>query len=143
MFLMDTASTVARCSSPTLRSKGRRSTRELYRLPSSVSGTGYREKTYEKGGYFNRHEVQRSPRLLLALYPFRRLSIGIWTLFSAFRHSPFLVFLSHLREWITWPLRGRRDRFRDYRSLRQVVRELAPAPADVTEESMLPLRLGR
>lgn len=100
-------------------------------------------KEYQKGGYFNRHKVQRSPRVMLALYPFRGILVALWTLVSAYRRNPRKVFLRHLWEWTSWRFTRRTAPFRDYRSLRQVVREMVPVSATVTEESMMPLRAGR
>lgn len=92
-------------------------------------------KEYQKGGYFNLQEIQRNPTILLALYPFRKVFIGLWTLLAAFRRSSHKVALAHLWEWLSWRSVKRTEKFQDYRSLRQVIKEAAPLTA--------PLRLGR
>lgn len=100
-------------------------------------------KEYQKGGYFNRQNFQRHPLVLRLLSPVRWLPIGIWTLISVFRRTPKKVFFGHLREWLAWGFRRRENPEPSYRSLRQIMQELAPVPATPDEQAMMPLRLGR
>lgn len=99
-------------------------------------------KKYEKGGYFNRHDLALNPYLLCLFYPVRWLPIWIWTLASEFQRSPFSVFLSRVAALLTWKFR-KRTSFRDYRSLRQIMKDVAPDAKTESERSMIPLRLGR
>lgn len=100
-------------------------------------------KAYRSGGYFNLHDVGRNPSLLIALYPFRWLFIWMWTLITVARRTPPRIFLVHVWELLTWRLRRHRPPFTDYRSMRHVMRDLALKPTTQTQESMMPLRLGR
>jgi len=100
-------------------------------------------KEYQKGGYFNRQNFQRHPLVLRLLYPIRRLPIGLWTTASVFRRTPRRVFLGHVWEWLTWGFRRQGKVLQGYRSLRQVMKDLAPAPVTAGEQAMMPLRLGR
>ncbi|MBM4133145.1 MAG: radical SAM protein [Nitrospira sp.] len=100
------------------------------------------EADYEKGGYFNRQTVAHHPLLLQALYPIRGLAIWTRTLWSQYRRAPTRVFFIHLWELVTWPFKSRQIH-RDYRSLRHVMRDVAPKPKTNTEAMMMPLRLGR
>ena len=101
-------------------------------------------KEYQKGGYFNRQEFQRSAFLLQLLYPVRWLPIMLWTLRSNFRRSPRAVFLKNLKEWVIWPfVRGAGKAPAQYHSLRTLMKEWAPDPSTPSEENMAPLRLGR
>ena len=100
-------------------------------------------KEYQKGGYFNRQNFQRHPLVLFLFSPVRWLPIGVWTLISVFRRTPRKVFFGHLQEWLTWGFRRKEKSRPAYRSLRQIMKELAPAPVIAGEQAMMPLRLGR
>ena len=115
-------------------------------LPKTVPLTQQKSggfKEYQKGGYFNRHSFQRNPPVLSFFFHVRWLPIGLWTLASIFRRSPRKVFFRHLGEWILWHFRRHRPSLEPTRSLRQVMKELAPVPETASEQAMMPLRLGR
>jgi len=98
--------------------------------------------SYERGGYFNLHDLGRDPRWLQAVFPIRWLFIWIWTLMTVFYRSRKKVFMAHI-----WKLLVGRFKplpsFRDYRTLRHVMRDIAREPQTQSEKSMTPLRLGR
>jgi len=100
-------------------------------------------KEYQKGGYFNRQNFQRHPLVLRLLSPIRCLPIGLWTAASIFRRSPRKVFFGHCWEWLTWGFRRQGKVLQSYRSLRQMMKDLSPAPETAGEQAMMPLRLGR
>jgi anaerobic magnesium-protoporphyrin IX monomethyl ester cyclase len=96
-----------------------------------------------EGGYFNRHYlVRRGHGLLALLFPIRLPLIFLWTLGSIYSRSEKRIFIQRLWEWLTWSFRKRVD-FHDYRSMRHVMRDVAPKPASQNEVMMMPLRLGR
>ena len=111
--------------------------------PNGAAALQGNPREYQNGGYFNRHEFHRSPFLLRALYPIRGIPIGIWTILSVFRRSPKKVFVSHLWEWLVWRFSPQPKSLGEYRSLRQVVRDLALPASTQTQISMAPLRSGR
>lgn len=100
------------------------------------------ERHYDKGGYFNLHELRVNPVVLRLLYPVRWIPIALQTIISEFQNSSTRVFCARLLEVGVWFFRRPKPR-KDYRSLRLVMKDLAPGPAGQSEESMLPLRLGR
>jgi radical SAM superfamily enzyme YgiQ (UPF0313 family) len=115
--------------------------RERQRVASSATPrAGF--VAYEKGGYFNLHDLKHDPRLLKAVYPIRWLFIWLMTFATVFHHSPPKLFLSRVGELLTWPFK-RHETFEDFRSLRHLMREIAPEPHTQSETSMVPLRLGR
>lgn len=107
--------------------------------PTRIERNG---EQYEKGGYFNRHSAARHPALLSLLYPLRWILVWTWTLFSQYRRAPKQEFTRRLYQLLVWPFRARPS-FNDYRSLRHVMRDLAPKPNTHAETMMMPLRLGR
>lgn len=109
--------------------------------PAAGSATAI-PSTARWGSYFNLLEVRYDPRWLVACYPFRWALIWGWTLVRTWQRSPATVYLRRVWELITWPLRRDR-RAPDYRSLREIMRANAPVPKTVSEERMIPLRLGR
>lgn len=119
------------------RANGRRD-----RARSRPSGQGGDFSRYEKGGYFNLHEFRLNPMVLRAFYPIRSLPIFLVTLWQEGQNSSKKVFLSRLWELVTWRFK-KHEPFREYRSLRQVMKDAAPEPKTQTEKSMVPLRLGR
>lgn len=99
---------------------------------------------YKKGGYFNRYNLGYRPTLLKFFYPIRWLPIWLWTLWSEYRRCPTdrNLFARRLWELLTWPFL-KRTSVTDCRSLRHIMRDIAPKPISQTEKSMMPLRLGR
>jgi len=107
-------------------------------LVGSEAGAAGNPSAYQAGGYFNIGD------LLFEYHPWlyrihRPLLIG-YLCFRAVRERVF----HRLVEFVLVRLRLRRRRaFADYRSLRKVVKEIAPAPISLTELSMRPVREGR
>ena len=110
--------------------------------PSQPLGQAGEFNGYEMRGYFNRHELKFNPLLMRAFYPIRSLLIFLVTLWQEWRRSPKKVFLSRVWELATWRFK-KHEPFREYRSLRQVMKDMAHEPKTETEKSMVPLRLGR
>lgn len=94
------------------------------------------------GTYFNLHDICFNPRLSQTLYPVRWLLIWCWTLVRTWRRSAVKIYVSRIWELATWPL-WKHEPFRDYRSLRHVMRDIALGPGTESAKNMLPLRLGR
>ena len=94
------------------------------------------------GSYFNLLELQRHPRWLVPLYPLRWALIWTWTLVRTWGRTPSRLYWQRLGESLMSPLRRNRD-VPDYRSLREIMRTSAPAPQTLSEQSVIPLRLGR
>jgi hypothetical protein len=101
-----------------------------------------RFKSYKRGGYFNLHEVAHHPIVLEMVYPVRGVLIWVWTLISVYRRSKRREFIAHVMELMTWRF-GKRDPLSDCRSLRHVMRDMKPEAGTPSEQSMMPLRLGR
>ncbi len=99
-------------------------------------------KHYRKGGYFNLRQLAHSPRFLSAFYLLRWILIWLKVLDSELRTSPTRVLLRRVWELVVWHFKEDRN-FADYRSLRRVMKDLAPKPTTKSEEGMSPLRLGR
>jgi radical SAM superfamily enzyme YgiQ (UPF0313 family) len=99
-------------------------------------------QSYHKGGYFNLHDLKFRPWLLAAFYPIRWLPIWLFVLVSEFRHSSGKLFFSRVLELVTWHFRKCHSSV-DYRSLRQILKDITHKPKTKTEESMVPLRSGR
>lgn len=98
---------------------------------------------YDSGGYFNRHNVvRRGLRFLEWLFPLRHALIFLWTARSVYARTPSRIFAERLWEWITWNFR-KHTVFEDYRSMRHVMRDVAPKPETQDEVMMMPLRMGR
>lgn len=98
---------------------------------------------YDSGGYFNRHNiVRRGHKLLELLFPIRHLLVFLWTLRSVYSRTPRAIFIERVWEWLTWRFRKHMI-FEDYRSMRHVMRDVAPKPTTQNEAMMMPLRLGR
>jgi len=113
------------------------------RQPSSAQVGGQGDfRRYEKGGYFNLHELRLSGLVLDALYPIRPLPIFLMTVWQELRDGAKTLVLARLWEWATWRLR-RRKAATEYVSLRQVMKNSGAAPSTESEKAMLPLRLGR
>jgi anaerobic magnesium-protoporphyrin IX monomethyl ester cyclase len=101
-------------------------------------------RRYESGGYFNLHDIVAvNPFLLRVFYPIRAVPIWAWTIASEFRRSPFKVFCRRILDLLTWSVKPRKQGLRDYRSLRLIMKDLAPPPNTPSEQSMQPMRLGR
>lgn len=115
--------------------------RHSWQFPPAPKATAT-PSTGRWGNYFNLLDVRYDHRLLVALYPFRWAMIWGWTLVRTWQRSPRKVYFQRLWELMTWPLL-RSAGLRDYRSLRQIMREGAPTPLTESDRSMLPLRLGR
>jgi hypothetical protein len=94
------------------------------------------------GSYFNLLDLQHDHRWLVAFYPVRWVLIWGWTLARTWRRTPASLYFQRLWELMTWSLRWKRE-VPDYRSLRAIMRDRAPAPDTVSEQNMIPLRLGR
>jgi len=102
-----------------------------------------KNENLDDGGYFNRHAiVSRGHRFLAWLSPVRGPLIFLWTLWSVYGKTPGSEFLWNIWEWMTWRFRSR-PAFEDYRSMRHVMRDMAPKPTTQDEIMMMPLRLGR
>lgn len=115
--------------------------RRLQKLPMQASPQDI--DRYDSGGYFNRHNiVRRGHWLLELLFPLRRPLIFLWTLQAIYSRTPHRIFLHRLWEWVMWWFTRPRS-FEDYRSMRHVVRDIAPKPSTQDEIMMMPLRLGR
>jgi len=98
--------------------------------------------SYERGGYFNLHDLGQDHRLLQAMFPVRWLFIWIWTLMTVLRRSPQRAFMSHIWELVICHFKPT-SVSRDYRTLRHIMRDIAIEPQTQSEKSMMPLRLGR
>jgi radical SAM superfamily enzyme YgiQ (UPF0313 family) len=106
-----------------------------------ASTDGERLQRYDKGGYFNFHDfLAFSPRLLALLHPVRVPALWIWVLVTEGRSS-WKRLLGGLWELLSWRLRKSGER--KYESLRKVMKEIEAKPMSRSEESMMPLRLGR
>lgn len=93
---------------------------------------------YETGGYFNIGDLLFEYHPLL--YRINRPLLFSYLCFRALRERAF----HRLGEFALVQLGlKRRPVFTDYRSLRKVVKEVAPAPISLTEVAMRPLREGR
>jgi len=110
--------------------------------PSRRLGQAGEFNRYEKGGYFNLHELRLNPLFLMAFYPIRSLPIFLVTLWQEWCSSSKKVFLSRVWESATWRFKKHKP-FVEYRSLRRIMKDIAPEPKTETEKSMVPLRLGR
>jgi hypothetical protein len=98
---------------------------------------------YDRGGYFNLVESVFFSRVFLSIfYPIRWIPIWTWTLLTEWRRNSFSVFARHVIELIR-SRSGRRYEPEEFRSLRAIMRDLAPAPTTESEHNMIPLRLGR
>jgi radical SAM superfamily enzyme YgiQ (UPF0313 family) len=98
---------------------------------------------YDRGGYFNLHQMTRSPWLLRLLYPIRGFPIGIWTLVSVFRRGQKRIFFSHLWEWLCSGFVRKPTSLSEVRSLRRILQGLLPVPTTPSQGAMAPLRQGR
>ena len=99
---------------------------------------------YKKGGYFNLHQGMYYEIIAAYLFPVRAPLLWTWLLVREYQRLPFGVFISRVWDAIRHRLIGPgHDAYSDYRSLRKVVNDAAPAPETQTEASMAPLRAGR
>lgn len=96
---------------------------------------------YMQGGYFNLQQIRMSPALLSFFSPIRWIPICGRMLVTEFRNSPRL-FLARIWEVVVWPFR-RRSEVQHTRSLRMVMKDLAPEPTTTSERNLIPLRKGR
>ena len=112
------------------------------RRGTAKADNGSITRQYNKGGYFNLNELRVNPVVLKLLYPIRWLPITLQTLVSEFHSSSTRVFCARVLEVAVWMIR-RPKGHTDYRSLRQVMKDIAPKPNRPSEENMIPLRLGR
>jgi radical SAM superfamily enzyme YgiQ (UPF0313 family) len=99
-------------------------------------------QSYDDGGYFNLHELKVNPLLLRLVYPIRSIPIWLQTLVSELQNSGLKVFSARLVELLVWLVRRPKEDG-EYRSLRTTMKDLADKPTRPSEESMMPLRLGR
>lgn len=97
---------------------------------------------YEKGGYFNLHALRAGSFTIRMLYAVRHVVIWLRTLWVEYRRASPGLFFARVRELLIGMF-NRRERFTDYRSLRAVMKDLAPPVTSRSEEAMRPLRLGR
>jgi radical SAM superfamily enzyme YgiQ (UPF0313 family) len=97
---------------------------------------------YDEGGYFNLHELKLNPVVLRLIYPIRTVPIWLQTIASELQNSGPRIFASRLMELLAWVVRKSEGQS-DNRSLRLTMKDLAPKPAGPSDESMMPLRLGR
>lgn len=112
------------------------------RNPTPLNQTIADVEDYRRGGYFNRHNLSSKPLVLILFYPIRWLPIWLWTLWSEYRRCPLKLFLSHVWEWLTWDFK-KHEALVDHRSLRHIMRDIAPEPLNPSEKHMIPMRLGR
>lgn len=118
--------------------RARRRQNPLPSLPQSAQDF----KSYKKWCHVSLRQVEVHPDVLVALAPIRWFLMWLWTLGSAFRHSSNRVFCKWVWELVAWRFK-RRESFKDYRSLRRIMKDVAQKPKTQTEESTAPLRLGR
>jgi anaerobic magnesium-protoporphyrin IX monomethyl ester cyclase len=97
---------------------------------------------YTQGGYFNLKKVVHSTFFYRYLWFLRPLYLAGYVVLKDFLRLPRGTFWKHAGEY-TWSLVKKKAGLKDYRSLRRVMKETAPPPFTITEENMLPLRLGR
>ena len=75
-------------------------------------------------------------------YPLRAMYAVVYVMSHDFRVLSTRQILAYAWQFVWFKLR-RRSGLRDFRSLRRVMKDTAPAPVSQSEESMQPLRLGR
>jgi radical SAM superfamily enzyme YgiQ (UPF0313 family) len=102
----------------------------------------YAPKVLDTGGYFHLRGLRFNPTVLTALYPVRAPLIWTYVFWTELRRSGPRIFAGRLRELVSALFR-RRERFTDYRSLRQIMKDATPPPSTDSEQSMMPLRAGR
>jgi radical SAM superfamily enzyme YgiQ (UPF0313 family) len=113
---------------------------EEFKLPSGVE---VRERDYyREGGYFNLKRVVSQPAFYRYFWPFRSLYFYAYVAVKDLVRLPQRQFWRHVGEFLLGLVR-KRPALDDYRSLRRIMKEDTPGPASQTEQSMLPLRLGR
>ena len=106
------------------------------------------EDDYNRGGYFNLgHLLIHHPLFYRYLssplgYPLRVMYPGAYVLVKDFRALPKKRLIGYILSYITTRFKLGRG-LKDRRSLRKVMADRTPVPATSSEESMLPLRLGR
>ena len=106
------------------------------------------EKDYSKGGYFNLgHVLIRHPLFYrfmstpIAL-PLRYLYPLAFVLIKDFKNLPKRQFFAYVGEYLFRKV-VKRSGFRDFRSLRKVMKDRTSPPSSQSEQSMLPMREGR
>ena len=122
---------------------------EVAQLNGSLPDTEADEDD-SQGGYFNMgHTMIRHPLTYRILsfhlcYPLRAMFPMALVLVRDFRVLPKRRFFSYLWEYVSyysWIKRSKK--FKDFRSLRQVMKDQSETPVTESEASMLPLREGR
>jgi len=108
----------------------------------SPVGTKLEDKDYyTQGGYFNLKSVIHNPFFYRYGYFLRHLYYAANVLAKSLLRQPFHLFCEHVIEYIV--VRWRKHQaLKEYRSLREIAKDF-PKPVSSSEQSMLPLRIGR